>query len=384
MNEKMKIAFDAKRITHNATGLGNYGRTIVGMLARFAPGGRYLLYTPDPGREELRGRLPESDVIRYCYPRRPKRGLLRAWWRSFGIVRELPEDLTLFHGLSGELPFGLRKQGVRSVVTVHDLIFLRYPACYKWIDRKIYAFKCRKACEQADRVIAISEATKRDLVGFLGVPEEKIDVVYQGCDASFKREIPRERLLEIRRRYDLPERYVLYVGSIEWRKNLLLLIRALESLPERIPVVAVGKRTPYAAEVERYVAEHGLGPWFRLCDRVPFSDLPAFYRMADLFVYPSRFEGFGIPMIEAAACGVPTIGATGSCLEEAGGPAAIYVDPDSPEELAARIAEVLSDDALRRRMVEGGRAHIARFQPEPIAESLLAVYRKVSDKRSPR
>ena len=106
--------------------------------------------------------------------------------------------------------------------------------------------------------------------------------------------------------------------------------------------------------------------------------------MADLFVYPSRFEGFGIPMIEAAACGVPTIGATGSCLEEAGGPAAIYVDPDSPEELAARIAEVLSDDALRRRMVEGGRAHIARFEPEPIAESLLAVYRKVSDKRSPR
>ena len=377
MNEKMKIAFDAKRITHNATGLGNYGRTIVGMLARFAPGGRYLLYTPDPGREELRGRLPESDVIRYCYPRRPKRGLLRAWWRSFGIVRELPEDLTLFHGLSGELPFGLRKQGVRSVVTVHDLIFLRYPACYKWIDRKIYAFKCRKACEQADRVIAISEATKRDLVGFLGVPEEKIDVVYQGCDASFKREIPRERLLEIRRRYDLPERYVLYVGSIEWRKNLLLLIRALESLPERIPVVAVGKRTPYAAEVERYVAEHGLGPWFRLCDRVPFSDLPAFYRMADLFVYPSRFEGFGIPMIEAAACGVPTIGATGSCLEEAGGPAAIYVDPDSPEELAARIAEVLSDDALRRRMVEGGadRRVAARRLSQGLGQTLAAMKR---------
>lgn len=384
MNKKMTIAFDAKRITHNATGLGNYGRTIVEMLAQFAPEGHYLLYTPDPGRKELRSRLPESDVIHYCYPRHPKRGLLRAWWRSFGVVRELPKDLTLFHGLSGELPFGLQKQGVHSVVTVHDLIFLRFPSYYKWIDRKIYAFKCSKACQQADRVIAISEATKRDLISFLGVPEEKIDVVYQGCDASFKREIPQDRLLEIRRKYNLPSKYILYVGSIEWRKNLLLLIRALELLPERIPVVAVGKRTPYATEVERYVTEHGLGPWFRLCDQVSFSDLPAFYRMADLFVYPSRFEGFGIPMIEAAVCGVPTIGATGSCLEEAGGPAAIYVDPDSPEELAAQIAEVLSNDVLRRRMIEKGRDHVARFEPAPIMKSLLAVYRKVSDKYSLR
>lgn len=128
MNQGLRIAFDAKRITHNPTGLGNYGRTLVGMLARFAPENRYELYTPDPGREELRNRLSGLASVEFRYPRRPKYGPMRAWWRSQGICRELPRDTALFHGLSAELPFGLPKTGIRSVVTVHDLIYLRFPA----------------------------------------------------------------------------------------------------------------------------------------------------------------------------------------------------------------------------------------------------------------
>lgn len=372
----LKIAYEAKRITHNATGLGNYGRTIVEMLARLAPQNRYLLYTPDPGRDELRRRLPDLPQIEIRLPRTPKHGLMKAWWRSVGMCRELPADVSLFHGLGAELPWGLRKRGIPSVVTIHDLIFLRFPAYYKWIDRKIYAWKYRSACRRADRVIAISEATKRDVVDFFGIAPEKIDVVYQGCDERFKREIPEEILQAVREKYGLPERYVLSVGSIEERKNLLLLLQAVARMAEPVHVVAVGKRTPYTARVERYAAEHGLADRLHLYHDVRFADLPAFYRMADAFVYPSRFEGFGIPMIEAAVCGVPTVGATGSCLEEAGGPAAVYVDPDDPQALADRLAEILADESLRRRMAEGGRAYAARFEPEKLTADLLAVYEK--------
>ena len=375
-DKPLEIAYEAKRITHNATGLGNYGRTIVEMLARQAPQHRYLLYTPDPGREELRKRLPECRQIEIRLPRTPKHGLMKAWWRSAGICRELPAGVSLFHGLGAELPRGLRKRGIPSVVTIHDLIFLRFPAYYKWFDRKIYAWKYRAACRQADRIVAISEATKRDIVSFFGIAPEKIDVVYQGCDESFKREVTDETKRAVREKYALPERYVLSVGSIEERKNLLLLVQAAARMAEPIHIVAVGKRTPYTAEVERFAAEHGLAGRLHLYHDVRFAELPVFYRMAEVFVYPSRFEGFGIPMIEAACCGVPAVGAVGSCLEEAGGPDAVYVDPDDPQELADRLTEILADEALRRRMSERGRAYVGRFEPEKLAADMLAVYDK--------
>ncbi len=376
-NKPLTIAYDAKRITHNATGLGNYGRMMIEALARFAPQNRYLLYSPDPGRDDLRDRLPQTPQIEFRYPQRPRKGIGKSLWRSFGIRRELPADISLFHGLAGELPFGLHRAGVKSVVTIHDLIFLRFPAYYKWIDRTIYAYKYRKACRRADRIIAISEATKRDIVSFFGIAPEKIDVVYQGCDANFKREVTEESRRAVREKYDLPEHYLLSVGSIEERKNLLLVVQAVARMKEPIHIVAIGKRTPYTAEVEKYAAQNGLTERLRIFDRVEFAELPAFYGMADLFVYPSRFEGFGIPMIEAASCGVPTVGATGSCLEEAGGPGAIYVDPDDPQALADRIAEIRCDEALRRRMIAAGREYVARFEPEVITSDLLRVYERV-------
>ncbi len=377
MNEPLVIAYDAKRITHNATGLGNYGRMMVEALVRFAPQNRYVLCSPDPGRADLRERLPRAEQIEFLFPNPPRRGLGKSWWRTFGVRRELPPETALFHGLAAELPFGLRKAGVKSVVTVHDLIFLRYPAYYKWIDRKIYTYKYKKACRDADRIIAISEATKRDIVKFFGIAPEKIDVVYQGCDEQFKREVPEAAMRAVRAKYALPDRYILSVGSIEERKNLLLVVQAAARMAEPPHIVAVGRRTPYTALVERCAARYGLSEQLHIHDRVEFADLSAVYRMADAFVYPSRFEGFGIPMIEAACCGVPTVGATGSCLEEAGGPGAAYVDPDDPQALADRLTEILSDEPLRRRMADAGREYVARFEPERITADLLRVYRRV-------
>ena len=374
--ERMTIAFDAKRITHNATGLGNYGRMMVDMLVKMAPDNRYLLYTPDPGRDDLRRRSALPHVT-FCYPERHRRGMGKALWRSLGVCREIPAHTSLFHGLSGELPLWLGGTGIHSVVTIHDLIFLRYPSYYKFFDRKIYAYKYRRACEIADRIIAISETTKQDIMTYFHIPEEKIDVVYQGCDKSFKQPVSSEAKRLLREKYNLPEHFILYVGSIEERKNLLLVVKALARIGEPLHVVALGKHTPYEDEVRKFAEENNLMDRLHIFNGVLFSELPVFYQMADVFVYPSRFEGFGIPMIEAANCGVPTIGATGSCLEEAGGPDAMYVNPDDPKELAQCIQRVLHDPELAQKMVERGKAYVARFEPDVLAKDLLTVYEKV-------
>lgn len=371
------IAFDAKRITHNTTGLGNYGRYVVDILSHYYPESNYHLYTPGKGSSVLTAKLPIAENIHYHYP-----GVIgarcRSLWRSFGVVGDLKRLAPdLYHGLSAELPFGLHRAGVASVVTIHDLIFNRYPEFYKPIDRTIYNYKFRRACETADRVVAISEMTRRDIITSYGIPEEKIDVVYQGCAQAFLESASPQQKQAVAEKYALPSHYVLYVGSIEQRKNLMLIVRALNQLKRDIKLVAIGKRTPYTDEVEAFVREKGLEEQVQLLHGVPFADLPVLYQQASLFIYPSFFEGFGIPIIEALHSDVPVIAATGSCLEEAGGAGSLYVDPNDAGELAEKIDWVLSTPSQAQKMREAGRAYVTRFSDEQIARDLMNVYDKV-------
>lgn len=375
----MKIGFDAKRAAQNRTGLGNYSRFVIESLAKYAPAGRYLLYVPHPGKTDCIGNLLQQSKVEMRCPRTSFWKRLRSLWRVWGVTPDFEQDrIRLFHGLSNELPLNIRKaRRVRSIVTIHDLIFLRHPEYYPYIDRKIYAYKFRKACQNADRIIAVSQCTKQDIVDFFHIPEEKIDVVYQGCDASFKRPVDAEKKERVRRKYSLPSRYILYVGSIEERKNLMLLAQALPFLPDGTEVIAVGKRTRYADKVETFLRRNGLEHCMRLISDVPFDDLPAFYQMASVFVYPSKFEGFGIPLLEALNSGTPAIGATGSCLEEAGGPYSLYVSPTDARALAEAITRTLTDPELREKMVTEGKKYALNFEPERIAEEMVRVYEKV-------
>lgn len=374
------IGFDAKRAAQNKTGLGNYSRFVIGALSRFNTNERYLLYTPNPNRISLLGDIDKAENVELRYPQSTIWKKLRSLWRVWGVTSDLrKENVCLYHGLSNELPLNIRKaKDTRSIVTIHDLIFLRYPEYYHYIDRKIYTYKFRKACLNADRIIAISECTKRDIISFFHIPEEKIDVVYQGCDAQFKQTATESDKEAIRQKYRLPQRYILYLGSIESRKNLLLVAKALKHLKEPISVIAIGKRTPYADTVEDFLKKNQLESRMRLLSNVPFNELPAFYQMASTFVYPSFFEGFGIPLLEALNSGVPAIGATGSCLEEAGGPHSIYVHPENEKELAIAIERTLTDQPLREEMIREGKKYAQRFEEEVIAQELLKVYHKVA------
>lgn len=372
----VRIGFDAKRAAQNRTGLGNYSRFVIDMLLKYAPENEYLFYMPSERKNKLLN--IDAPNVKNIYPKSLWKKFASIW-RVWGIKHDIRRDsVDLFHGLSNELPLNIhRQERARSIVTIHDLIFLKFPHYYKPIDRWIYNFKFRRACVNADRIIAVSECTKRDIISCYGIAEDKIDVVYQGCDELFAQPAPDDRKMEVRAKYGLPEKYILYLGSIEERKNLLQLAKALKYVKTDISVVAVGKRTSYTKLVDDFVQQNNLSDRFKMIHNAPFADLPSLYQMSSVFVYTSFYEGFGIPILEALNSGVPVIAATGSCLEEAGGEAAIYVSPKDEKELAMRIDEVLNDEALRRCMIEKGRKYASRFTMDKLVGSLLDVYGKV-------
>ncbi|GHT43862.1 glycosyl transferase family 1 [Bacteroidia bacterium] len=373
----MRIGYDAKRITHNKTGLGNYGRFIVKGLASSFPDNDYYLYSINSGNKHLYEQLRNCTSIRFRYPERKLEHLFPALWRSHHILRDLKQDkVDVFHGLSNELPFGIRRSNIPSVVTVHDLIFLRYPDLYPPIDRCIYTYKFKKACLEADLVIAASQQTKADIIDCWKIKEEKIEVVYQGCDASFYQPATEAQKQEVRAKYSLSAPYILYVGSIEERKNLLTLVKAFEQLNDKtVKLIAIGRRTAYLKKVETYIQERHLQSRVGIFTSISSPDLPALYQMAELFAYPSFHEGFGIPVLEALVSNTPVIAATGSCLEETGGTGSLYADPDDVHQLKSLIESVLGTPSLAAKMRSEGKIHSQRFSAGALSQQLMTLYR---------
>ena len=375
----LTIGFDAKRIMRNSTGLGSYGRTLVRDLAYLPESLRLRLYAPDKGHDHLRSQVEGLPRISFCYP---KAGSYlpfeKALWREHGIVKELLKDkVQVFHGLSGELPVGIRRSGIRSVVTIHDLIFLRHPEFYPWIDAKIYAWKFRRTLKEADHIIAISECTRRDVLELGNVDPARVTVVYQSCAPRFTKVPTPVEQEQVRLEYGLPMRFILNVGTIEQRKNILLAVKALPSLPADLSLVIIGRHTHYTNEVLDFINTHGLSRRVFILHGVPDDRLPALYAQAQAFVYPSVYEGFGIPVIEAISCGLPVVACTGSCLEEAGGPDSLYVAPDDPEALAATVRQVLRGAPGREERIARSREYIRRFEGHDVASQVLDIYRSL-------
>lgn len=374
----MRIGFDAKRAFNNRTGLGNYSRFVLNALRTFAPAHHYYAYTPKI-KADFFDEYPTSNT--YLPPVQNK--LYGAWWRSFGIKKELQKaNIQVFHGLSNELPSGLHRVGVKSVVTIHDLIFLRYPALYPAIDRFFYQQKFKRACAEADVIVAVSEQTKRDIIEFYGTSANKIQVVYQDCHEAFHQIEPFQGSepngFEICQKYNIRAPYVLCVGTMEARKNQLRLVKAFQQANlEDATLVLVGGKTKFQQEIEAFVVQNRLQSKVRILNNVPFADLPALYQSARVFAYPSFFEGFGIPIVEALHAGVPVLAATGSCLEEAGGGGGLYADPLNEDDLAQKLQQLWQDDLLRQKLVTNGQKHVKQFAAEKIAKQLVNIYESI-------
>ena len=367
------IAFDAKRAVANGTGLGSYSRTLINDLARYPL--TLHLYAPNEGRSELRSQIQERSNVTFHYPKVP---LFTSYWRSHQVINDLRRDkIALYHGLSGELPVGISRTGIPSVVTIHDLIFLRHPEYYPPIDRLIYRWKFRRAVREATHIIAISECTRRDILHYApDVDPARISVIYQSCAPKFTQTSTINSQLSTLNSY----RYILNVGTIEARKNVLLAVKALEVaevLPADLHLVIVGRHTSYTDDVQRYIRAHGLDSRVHILHGVSDAQLPALYAGAEAFVYPSRYEGFGIPIIEAISSGLPVVACTGSGLEEAGGPDTLYVSPDDPQAMAAAIRQVLKGAPGRDNRIVRSRTYIRRFEGNDVAGQVYQLYQKL-------
>jgi len=370
----MRIGFEAKRAYLNKSGLGSYGRNLINALSSNFPQTEFFLYTTktnptlyDPTSGNIRLRVPEKLLHRS----------LPSLWRSYAVSKLLVQDgIDLFHGLSHEIPFRFPVEKVRSVVTIHDLIFLRFPNLYKAPDRYIYKRKFSHACRVADRIIAISMQTADDIVEYFGTDRSKIDVIHQGCHPEFFKAMSTVEKDRIRATYKLPGSFILYVGTIEERKNLLSLVRALHHGKIDIPLVIIGKKTNYAREVLKFLDQHkSVSALFY--DVIQNTDLRGFYQLAEAFVYPSVYEGFGVPILEALASRTPVITSRGGCFSETGGPATLYVDPLNYGEIAGAILRVLQDTELQKKMIETGYQHATGFKEDSVAGKIMQVYEKV-------
>lgn len=374
----MRIGFDAKKIVNNLTGIGNYSRGTVNALAARYPENQYILFAPNKGNEQCTDRLQPHTCITTVYPQSDWR-LPQEWWRCHDIVKDIARNrVDIFHGLSNELPFGIRRAQCKSVVTIHDLIFLRYPQTYDPISRRLLKIKTLYACQKADRIIAISQRTKQDIMEFYGIPEDKIEVVYQGCDRIFYRTTSTDEILAIRKRYSLPSNnYLLCVGTFEPRKNQLSILKSLTLAEDDIHLVLVSKPTKHQSVIEEHIKRLGLQQRVHILNNVSNPDLPALYQGATAFIYLSWFEGFGIPILEALVSGTPVVAATGSCLEEAGGPDSLYCDPFDYQQVAAFINELIHHHEKRERMTTAGKKYAERFSEQKIAQQLQSIYQRL-------
>ena len=376
----MTIGYDAKRLFANRSGLGVYSRTLVRNLLEYGPHDwRFFLYTPrvDPG-------IDVADIT--SHPRvtlRHHEGPLGAVWRTRGIIRDLKrDDIDLYHGLSHELPVGIERTGIRSVVTMHDLIYQHYPEQFGWFDRRMYDWKFGGAMRRADHVIAISEQTRADLLArYPEVPASKVSVVYQSCAREFFEASAKTEDADVLQRYRLTRGdYVLYVGSFVARKRPELvpeIVAGLSAKQAPREVIFVG-RGPEAYRRRVLAKAESLGLRARILTEINETrELAAVYRGAAALVYPSVYEGFGIPVAEGLLSGIPVVTTRTGALEEAGGPHAFYGGADDKEELSGALERALEE--LSMRASEEGRAYAKqKFSRAATAMELTRVYAYVT------
>ena len=369
----MEIGFDAKRAFLNASGLGNYSRNTLNALLKYFPENNYTLFTPEI-KKKLFHNYSQFDIIS---PDSSLSKIFKSLWRSFSVSGQLKKhELDIFHGLSNELPDGIHKSEVPAVVTIHDLIFMRFPQFYKSIDRKIYFRKVKYACNSAKKIIAISQQTKNDIIEYFDINPDKIEVVYQSVSPKFYERQDCEHLVS---KYDLPDNFILSVGTIEQRKNQLSILKAIYSAQIENTIVFVGKPTLYSAELLKIITENKMESQVKFLNNISRKNLAGLYQLASLSVYISVFEGFGLPVIESMASGCPVITSNVSCLPETASDAAILCNPENSDEIGAEIKKLLVDNSFRNVMINKGTERAKLFHPEKYSQNLISLYSEIID-----
>jgi len=318
----MIIGLDGKRAFFNHSGLGNYSRLVIQALLDANQEVQIICYLP---------KTPKFAPSFLEHPRFHvvflKGGNLK---RTIGFADEIATNgCDLYWGLSNELPLGHKPKGIPYWVTIHDVIWYRFPHLFPWIDRTIYKIKTLRSIKRADRIIAVSTQTKNDLIEFFNADPHKIEVIGQNCETMFYNSIENAEKIRVCEHYGLePQNFLVQVGTVEERKNGELSIRALKESGSSLILAFFGKKTKYQDFLQTLAHDLKISDQVKFINNAQFSHLPAIYQSSVGSLYPSKFEGFGIPVLESIASGTPLLVASGSCLEETAGPCATVVSPN--------------------------------------------------------
>jgi glycosyltransferase involved in cell wall biosynthesis len=321
---------------------------------------------------------PRFDLATTGFP--TDRAAARIAWEQLILPRRLRQDgVSLHHGTMNALPVAWRG---RSIVTILDLTFLLMPHAFNRGNRLYLTWAVRHAARAADRVITISEATRRDVIRLLGVPPQRVTRVYCGVEERFTPMRDGRALAAFREERQLPDNFILYLGTLEPRKNVGRLVQAYATLRRRgatsYPLVLAGGKGWGEDEIFAEIERSGYANAIRYVGYVPEAEMPLWYNAATLFVYPSEYEGFGLPPLEALACGTAVVASNASSLPEVVGDAGILVDPKDTDAIANGIQRVLEDETLRSQLAERGPARASEFTWQRMARETLAIYREVS------
>jgi glycosyltransferase involved in cell wall biosynthesis len=372
----MRICLDISPAVHHRAGLGRYAQELTTALVAADQQNEYVAFYQHPRDAEVDAPLDQLPRLTSDLDTKPWRfSALLAYFLRIPQDRMFP-GIDLFHATDHLLP---RLHGIKTVFTLHDLIYCVHPETHKPLNRWFLTLMMPRFLRMADAVIAISENTRQDAMRFYHLEEDKIHVVYEGVNKSFRPASARA-MADIRRLYALPQRFILYLGTIEPRKNLITLLEAYRDLlrgDSELRLVIAGKKGwLYTGFFER-MREWGLEEQVLFPGFIPEADLPALYSAAELFVFPSLYEGFGLPILEAMACGTAVVSSNASSLPEVAGDAALMVDPHSVNDLARAMSRLLDDEALRRELESRGVRQAAKFTWELAARDTLAVYESV-------
>jgi glycosyltransferase involved in cell wall biosynthesis len=373
----MRIGYDGRSLlTKQRTGIGRYFYGLASAIERFDAGNRYYIFFPSGGCGEMN--FNNIKAVRSVVPSGLREDrFYRLWLDIYLPLRAWLYRLDIFHGPAYMLP---RIRRVKKVVTVYDLAHewcpARAPDCTAEFRRR-----CRESVSAADAVIAVSERTKNDVMELYGTDGAKIRVIYGGVDSRFRPLDDKKRLAAFRKRYMLPDHFILSVASLHPRKNLDGLLKGFAIFRENTKsghcMIIAGK--DYGLfDLDAGIKRAGLSSSFRFINYMDDDELLLLYNCADMFVFPSFYEGFGLPPLEAMACGVPVAASRAGSLPEVLGHAALYFNPEDPDEMSERMNEILYSRDSRDKLIMNGFERARGYSWEVAAEHTLALYRELA------
>ncbi|MFA5925366.1 MAG: glycosyltransferase family 1 protein [Parcubacteria group bacterium] len=374
----MRIGIDIRLIGKKQTGGEVYFFNLVKYLARIDKENHYLLFIDrDPARDRLLAREIESlklgSNFKIIYLNSPS----RFWWNLWALPNYLKKNpVNIFH-TQYIAPFWLPKN-IKLMLTIHDISFNYFPQYIKYSDLLFLRALIPRSIRRADKVITVSESEKNSIADFYKISPAKVDFAYNGVEAEkYGHNFSGEEKENVRKKYNLPENYLLYIGTLQPRKNIPVIIKAIKGLNIKLVIAGNRKAHNFDKKIDETVSKNNLGERVIFPGWIEEKDKPVLLQMADCFVLPSLYEGFGIPIIEAIAAGTPIVCSDIPIFREISGDAALFCDPESSGEFTGNISKILSDQSLKEKLIKSGIESAKKFEWQNMAQKTLAIYKNI-------